>query len=190
MWNFFKQPWTLLGAAVLVLLGVLTFRSVWDEKRRPWQWLLPAGVAVLALGLEFGVTTDLEKIHRVIRTGLGAVEAEDCATIARLIADDYQDSYHQTRESLLTRCRARLQPPAVQRVRRVGADIEIASPDATVALTVLMTFDRDSIWAQAYKQNVLIGVRISLHRQRDTTWRIQRIEIREVDKTPASWGMT
>lgn len=190
MWNFLEQPWTLLGAAVLVLLGVLTFRSVWDDKRRPWQWLLPAGVAALALGLEFGVTTDREKIQHIIRAGLRAVEAEDCAAVGRLIADDYQDSYHQNRESLLTRCRARLRPPAVQRVHRVGTDLQVTAPSATVALTVLFTFDRDSFWAQAYKQNALISVQVSLRRQGDKSWRIQRIEIREVDKMPASWGMT
>ena len=84
MWDFFEQPWTLLAAAVLVLFGVLTFRSVWSEKRKWWQWLLPLGVTALALGLDFGVATDLEfrwtrvEVHRC-----GVVFVEPANVLAR-----------------------------------------------------------------------------------------------------------
>jgi hypothetical protein len=189
MWNFFEQPWTLLGAAVMVLLGVLSFRSVWPEKRRRWQWLLPAGVAVLALGLDLGVTTDREKINRVIKIGLKAVEAEDCAAIARLIADDYQDSYHKNKKSLLRECRARLVPPAIQRIRKISAQVEVSPPDATATLTVWMTFDKDSFWAQAYKPTALVAIQLYFHKQPDRTWLVNRAEVREVDKTPVTWGV-
>jgi len=190
MWNFFEQPWTLLGAAVLVLFGVLTFRSVWPEKRKLWQWFLPAGVALLGVGLDLGVATDLEKINQVIRTGLRAVQEENCAAIVPLIAADYQDSYHKSRESLLDRCRVRLVPPAVQRIRRVSTKVEITAPEAKVALSLWMTFDQNSIWAQAYKQTALIAVDLYLRKQPDGTWRVSRVEVREVDKMPASWGVT
>jgi hypothetical protein len=189
MWNFFEQPWTLLGAAVLVLFGVLTFRSVCSDRRKPWQWLLPVGVAVLGLGLDLGVTTDREKINQIVKAGVKAVEAEDCVTIARLIADDYQDSYHKSKESLLNRCRTRLVPPAVQRVRKIGADVEVSPPDAKVTLTLWLTFDKNSIWAQAYKPTALVTVQLYLRKQPDKTWRINRAEIREVDKTPVGWGV-
>jgi hypothetical protein len=189
MWNFFEQPWTLLGAAVLVLFGVLTFRSVWSEKRKPWQWLLPAGVAILGVGLDLAVTTDLEKINQVIKTGLKAVQEENCAAIAPLLAADYQDSYHKSKESLLDRCRVRLVPPAVQKIRRVSTKVEITPPNAKVALSIWMTFDKDSIWAQAYKQTALIAVDLYFRKQPDKTWRVNRAEVREVDKMPASWGV-
>jgi hypothetical protein len=189
MWNFFEQPWTLLAAAVLVLFGVLTFRSVWSEKRKPWQWLLPAGVALLGVGLDLAVTTDLEKINQVIRTGIRAVQEENCAGIAPLIAADYQDSYHKSRESLLDHCRVRLVPPAVRRIRRVSTNVEITSPNAKVALSIWMTFDENSIWAQAYKQTALIAVDVYFRKQPDKSWRVSRVEVREVDKMPASWGV-
>ncbi|MBM4025931.1 MAG: hypothetical protein FJ280_11080 [Planctomycetes bacterium] len=190
MWNFFEQPWTLLGASVLVLMGVLTFRSVWSEKRRPWQWLLPAGVAVLGLGLDLGVTTDLEKIHGLIRTGMKAVEAEDCAALARIIASDYQDSYHQSKESLMSHCRSRLTPPAVRRLRRVSTDVKLAAPDATTTLAIWIMFDKDSYWAQSYKPTALVLVEFYLRKQPNKAWLVRRIEVREVDKMPVTWGMT
>ena len=190
MWNFFEQPWTLLGAAVLVLFGVLTFRSVWDDKRKPWQWFLPAGVALLAVGLDLAVTTDIEKINQMIKTGLKAVREENCAAIDPLIAADYEDSFHKSKESLMDRCRARLVPPAVQRVRKVSSKIDITPPTAKVALSIWMTFDQNSVWAQAYKQTALIAVDVYFRKQPDKSWRVSRVEVREVDKMPASWGMT
>ena len=60
MFDFFEQPYTLIGAAVLVLFGVLTFRSIWDRKRHWWQWLLPLVVAGAAFVLDFLGVTDLE----------------------------------------------------------------------------------------------------------------------------------
>ena len=189
MWNIFEQPWTLLGAAVLVLFGVLTFRSVWYEKRRSWQWLLPVGVAVLAVGLDLAVTTDREKINQVIKTGLKAAEAEDCAAIARLIADDYQDSYHKSKESLLRQCRARLVPPAIQKIRKISAKVEVSPPNAKATLTMWMTFDKDSFWAQAYKPTALVTVELHFRKQSNRIWLVNRAEVREVDKTPVSWGV-
>ncbi len=69
MFDFFEQPYTLIGATVLFLFGVLTFRSVLPEKSRWWQLLLPVFVAVAAFGLDTLVQTDLEKINSVISTG-------------------------------------------------------------------------------------------------------------------------
>jgi hypothetical protein len=190
MWNIFEQPWTLLGAAVLVLFGVLTFRSIWYEKRRSWQWLLPAGVAVLAVGLYLAVTTDLEKINQVMKTGLKAVEAENCDAIARLIADDYQDSYHKSKESLLNRCRAHLVPPAVQKIRKVSAKVEVSPPNAKATLTMWITFDKGSFWAQNYKPTALVTVDLYCRKQPNKTWLLNRAEVRELDKMPVSWSAT
>jgi hypothetical protein len=187
MWNVFEQPWTLLGAAVLVLFGVLTFRSVWPDKQRWWQWLLPAGVAALALGLDFAVATDLEKINRAIRTAIKAAEREDVPAIARLIAADYQDSYHESKQSLVMHCRQRLVPPAVQRIRRINTKVELSPPRATVALALWITFEKESYWAQSYKPNALVNVRIDLRKQPDKTWLASRIEVLEVDKMSVTW---
>ncbi len=187
MWDFFEQPWTLLGAAVLVLFGVLTFRSFWPDKRTWRQWLLPAGVAALALALDFGVATDLEKVNRAIRTAIKAAEREDIAALARLIAADYQDSYHESKQSLVTHCRQRLVPPAVQRIRKVNTKVELSPPRATVALALWITFEKESFWAQSYKPNALVNVRIDLRKQPDKTWLASRIEVLEVDKMPVTW---
>ena len=101
MFDFFEQPYTLIGAAVLVLFAMLTFRSVLPEKRRWWQLLVPALVVAAAFGMDFAVRTDLEKINAVINTCIKAVEEEDLVAIEAVIADDYRDSHHNTKRDLM-----------------------------------------------------------------------------------------
>jgi len=189
MWDFFEQPWTLLAAAVLVLFGVLTFRSIWSEKRRWWQWLLPLGVAALALALDLGVATDLEKINGIIRTGIQAAEQEDCVTIARLIAPDYADSFHKSKRALMVRCADRLVPPAIEQIRRLDTIVEISPPRATATFTMLVKFDKDSYWASVYKLHALVKMQLYLRKQPDKTWLVQRAEVLEVDKISVNWGI-
>jgi hypothetical protein len=190
MWDFFDQPWTLLGAAAIVLLGVVTFRSVWPEKRAWWQWLLPAGIAALGLGLDLAVATDLEKISHMIKTAMRAAEQEDSSALGRLIADNYSDSFHQDRQALLSHCRARLVPPAVERVKKIGTVLRITPPQATVTLTVSVRLEQGSYWVRTYGiAAALVKAQFWLNKQPNGHWLVTRIEIEEVNKVPASWGM-
>lgn len=189
MWNFFEQPWTLVGAAILVLFGVLTFRSVWDEKRRWWQWLLPLGVVALAFGLDYVVATDREKIHSVVRAGIEAAEQEDCVAIARLIAEDYEDSYHNSKRALLARCQSRLEPPAVEKIRRIDMLLEISERTAVATFTMWVSFEEHSYWARNYKPNALVKMQFYLQKQPDGTWLVNRAEVKEVDKMAVHWGV-
>jgi hypothetical protein len=52
-----------------------------------------------------------------------------------------------------------------------------------------MTFDKDSFWAQAYKPTALVTVQLYFRKQPDKTWLVNRAEVREVDKTPVTWGV-
>jgi len=115
MFNFFEQPYTLIGLAVIVLFGLFTFRSVFPEKRSRKQWLIPLCVVVLAFALDFIVKTDREKLNALINKLMAAVEREDPAAIEPLIAADYQDSYHKTKADLMARCRKTLADIYIQK---------------------------------------------------------------------------
>jgi hypothetical protein len=190
MWNVFEQPYTLIGAAIVVLFAVLTFRSVWWEKRRWWQWLLPLAVAAAGFGLDYAVATDREKIDAVLKAGMTAIEQEDCAAIARLLAEDYRDSYHADKAALMNRCRRRLESPAVEAIRKVGTARTIIPPEAKLTTTVFMRFAEDSYWARSYKPNAFVKLELYLRKQPDKRWVITRMEVLEVDKMSVRWGAT
>ncbi|HNS22894.1 MAG TPA: hypothetical protein PKH24_20515 [Sedimentisphaerales bacterium] len=190
MWDVFEQPWTLLGAAVIVLLIVFTVRAVLPEKRRLWLWLFPLGVGGLAVGLDALVATDLEKINELVKTGVRAVEQEDCAAIARLLSEDYADSYHKDKQAAVSHCRSRLVPPAIDKITKIGEEVKITSPEGVATFTVIVRFDKSSVWAQSYKPSAMVKLQFHLRKQRDGTWRVRRAEILEVDKMAVtSWGV-
>lgn len=188
MFNFLEQPWTLLGAAVLVLLGMLTFRSVLPEKRCWWQLLVPALVTAAAFGLDIAVETDLEKINAVINTGMKAVEEEDLVAMEAIIAEDYRDSHHDTKTDLMRHCRTQLSQSLVEKNKKRACLVQLSAPTATATLFATITFEKDSYVAQNYKAWLMVQARLSLQKQPDKTWLINGIEIVELDRQPTNWS--
>ena len=188
MFDFFEQPYTLIGAAVLLLFGILTFRSVLPEKRRWWQLLLPVFVATAGLALDILVQTDLEKINSVINTVIKAVEEEDCNAIEAIIAENYRDSFHNTKRHLIRHCRQRLTPSLIVKNKKRASLVEISPPNATATLFMLTTFDKNSSISVSYKSFLFLKIEFRLQKQEDKSWLINRTEILELDKQPAKWN--
>ena len=187
MSNIFEQPWTLLIIAILVLLVVLMFRRILPEKRHWGQWLLPAFLAVAAFGFDLLVKTDLEKINAVINTGIKAVEEENSDAIEAIISDNYHDSYHNTKKDLMRHCRARLSKPLVAKNKKRPPIIEISPPNATVVVTVIVHFDKQSSVYQDIQRLIQTKSKINLQKQQDGRWLINRAEILEINRQRASW---
>ena len=188
MFDIFEQPWTLTGAAVLVLFGILTFRSFCPEKRRWWQLFVPLFLAVAAFGVDMLVQTDNEKINSAIKAAIKALQQEDCEAIGATIADNYSDSYHSTKKQLLDHCRRELSQSLVEKGKKTGLLIEISDSKATAILFATIFFDKNSYISQNYKSFLWVKARLSLRKQPDKSWLISRIEILELDRQPTNWS--
>ncbi len=187
MFNCFEHPWGLITAAIVTLLILLMFRSIFPEKRRWWQWLLPGLLVVAAFGLDFLVETDLEKINAVINIGVKAVEDEDPDAIEPIIADNYHDSYHSSKSDLMAHCREVLSEPLVgKNIKRI-VSIDLNLPKATVIFTVRVLFDPQSYVYQSFKQQMLTEVQADLQKQPNGGWLINRVELLKIDFQPAKW---
>jgi len=187
MFNIFEHPWGLLTLAVVTLLILLMFRRIFTEKRHWWQWLLPLFLAVAAFGLDALVQTDLEKINAVISTAVKAVEEENPDAIEPIISNNYHDSFHPTKEALISHCSARLSEPLVEKNIKRIVSIEILPPQATAVFTVRIVFDKRSYVYRDFKQLILAKVKLYLQKERDKSWLINRAEILEIDRQPVKW---
>jgi hypothetical protein len=188
MFDFFEQPWTLVGAAVLVLFGMLTFRSVFPEKRRRWQLLVPVFLAAAAFGLDGIVQTDLEKIDAVLAKGIKAVKAEDFKAIESILSDRYSDSYHRTKQHLLDHFKRVLSEPLIANHKQTGRLVDIKGSEAAVVLFTTVTFEKNSRVAQNYTSFLMTKTKLSLQKRPDGKWLIGRIEVLELNRQPANWG--
>lgn len=188
MLNFFEQPWTLTVAAVLALLVILQFRSIFPEKYHWWQLLVPVLLAGAAFGLDALVQTDLEKINVLINTGVKAVQQEDCEAIDRITSNNYSDSYHSTKYQLLAHCRRELPRFLIEKNRKTGLLIDISAPKATATLFMMTTFAQNSYITQNYKSFIMVKAKLYFQKQPDNTWLISRVEVLELDRQPANWS--
>jgi hypothetical protein len=187
MFNCFENPWGLTTIAVVVVLILLIFRSIFPEKRRWWQWLLPGLLVVAAFGLDFLVETDSEKINAVINKGVKAVEDENPDVIEQILADNYADSYHSSKSVLMAYCREVLSEPLIEKNIKRTVSTTIHPPKATVIFTVRILFDKQSYVYQSFKSQMLTEVQADLQKQPDNCWLISRAELLKIDFQPADW---
>jgi len=187
MFNCFEHPWGLITIVIATLFALLIFRSVFPEKCRWWLWLLPAVLVLAAFGLDFLVETDLEKVNAVINRAVLAVENEDPDSIELITADNYSDSYHSTKNALMSHCRTRLSKPLVEKNIKRIVSIDLQPPKATAIFTVRVLFDRQSYVYQSFKQQILTEVQANLQKQPDNRWLINRVELLKLDLHPADW---
>ena len=188
MFDFFEQPWTLIGAAVLVLFGMFTFRSVFPEKRRRWQLLVPVCLAAAAFGLDGIVQTDLEKIDAILAKGIKAVKEEDFKAVESILSDRYSDSYHHTKQHLLDHFKRVLSEPLIANHKQTGRLVDIKDSEATAVLFTTVTFEKNSRIAQNYTSFLMTKTKLSLQKRPDGKWLIKRIEVLELNRQPANWG--
>jgi hypothetical protein len=190
MFNVFENPWGLVTIAGVAAIVLLILRSINPQKSRWWLWLIPIVLALAGLGLDHLVETDLEKINTVISTAVKAAENEDPDTIERLIAEDYSDSYHPTKDSLMGHGRSLMSEPLFgKNILRI-VSIELNPPNATVTFTVRVLFDPQSYVYQAYKQQLVAELQADLRKESDNNWLISRIELLKIDFRPVNWQYT
>ena len=189
MYNVFEAPIAFLIAAVIALFIVWIIQAVSADRRRWWLWLIPILLTLIGMGLDFFVKTDNEKIVILVSTFSKAVQNEDVNSIAPLISDNYRDSYHRSKKSLLVHCRRRLRPPLIRKNITRIASLEFGSETtAVVTFTMRIVFDEQSIIYQNYKPLLLVRIRLEIARQSDKNWLIRQAEILALDRQPAGWA--
>jgi hypothetical protein len=191
MWNVFDQPWTLIAAAGVAFLAIMTYRAFRPERARPWQLAVPVFLVAAAFGVDRLVTTDSEKIRDLITAAENTGRTRDLAGLERLLAEDYHDSFHKDKRHLVDRARAALTSSPLKAVKEISFDpTSLEPPRASVGLIVVATFQENSMVAAAYKPVMIVKLDFQLAKQSDRRWLIQSIELVEVDKQPVVWART
>ena len=139
------------------------------------------------VALDLAVSTDREKIKTVIDTAVTAVENEDTGTIAQLLAQDYKDSAHRSKDAIVRRFRALLHPPLVEDIYDSILEMQISGDTASVTLLNRIFIDSQSNYAE-FTRIVLVKVEIDLRKTPDGNWLITRTEIQTINSRPATWS--
>jgi len=185
MLNIFEQPWTLLAAAVIVLLILLGLHGYLFYKRIFWPWLIPILIAALAFGLDRLVETDREKIQTAVAKIAKAAEQENPDAIEPLISENYSDSFHKSKKYLINRCKIVFNEPLIEKNIPRIVSIDINSPHATAVFTVRVLADPRG-YVYEFKKELFVKVEANLEKQQGN-WLFTKIEILQIDLQPADW---
>ena len=187
MFNIFQQPWTILVIA-FITLDVIWFAGMFKtEPIKKWIWLTPLLIALLGFAIDFLVKTDREKINILINSAIKATQEENIPAIDAIIAQDYHDSRHKTKQGLMQYCKRMLSGPFIEKNTKMGTTLEITAPTAKATLTVMTKFDPKSFVYQNNIRAMMVKVELFMQKQPDKSWLFQQTELREINKQPMTW---
>lgn len=183
-----ENPIVLLIVAFVVLCLVGTVRAVFPDKPRTWLFILPLGLALAGVGLDFFIQTDQENVRAILKGTMKALENEDIEALGTFIASDYQDTLHNTKIRLLQHAENGLERSPMAKTKTTSISIpKIEGSDTKAFITTYLTFTPESFIAQHYKPLVIVEAEFRLHKQSNGRWLINRIELTEVDKQSIKW---
>ena len=187
MFNFYEQPWTLVGIAIIVLFVIFTYRSVVPEKKRWWQLLIPLLIVAAAFGIDSLVQTDKERIDAVIDAGIKAVRDENFNAIESHISDDYRDSFHRSKRQLIEHVQRELPRNVVERSKKTDSIIKVSDNRAKVNLFMQIVLNQNSDYSQIYNGPLNLKIDIDFIKQ-NNDWLINSIELRSVNMQSIRWN--
>ena len=187
MYNIFQTPWPLITASVAILVILTVFRLGWPEKRRLWQLLLPPLLTITALGLDFFVKTDYEKIEIIFHLGLTAVADEDIDSLANLFSDDYSDPVHPSKQSFVSYCRALFSEPLVEKVKLRYNKITVTPPHADALFEAAVHLESNPDLAIS-PEIIFVKMKLDFTKTPHKTWLIRSSQIREINNQPFNWN--
>ncbi|MFH1616565.1 MAG: hypothetical protein ABIG61_15960 [Planctomycetota bacterium] len=186
MFDVFEQPWLLLIAAVVIhfILGVVRFIKA--DRRRWWYYVPAIALVFAAIGLDFFVRTDLEKVNAVIKNCKKAVETQDVKMLVSYVAPDYYDSGNHTHRSFVNLCDSLLSEPLVEKATIMNKQIELGTLKTNVLMSVWLKLHEQNTVAR-YKTVAAVRIKLIFTKQPDRKWLIRGLEILEVDNHPVNW---
>jgi len=196
MFNIFEYPFVGIGLAVIVMTGLWIFDALRPDKKRKWHFAVPFVIAALAFAISYFVQTDKEKIFGAVNKGIKAFEQQKIEPIKEIVADDYTDPYHSSKDLIVAYCQALFQTATVEKISIFNRQIEMdstSSPqvndDKAVFTTEgLVKFTEQSEIAKMGKPFLIVKARLHFKKTPQKKWLINSSEILELDRKPVNWG--
>jgi len=186
MYNIFQQPWLLLALSFVLLVIVYIIRTSFPEKQKSWHLILPVLIIVLALGLDYLVKTDHEKVQTTLEDIVTATLNRDVNTIDKLIAEDYSDRHHPNKQSIMELCKIVVKIHNIKSMTITSQDITVEGKKANAEMLVRLRMHDSNSAIPAPEWNYA-KVKLFLNKQPDKSWQIKSTELVEVNKQPVSW---
>lgn len=186
MFNIFQQPWALLAVSFVLLVVVYIMRTSYPEKQKFWHLLIPVFVITLAFGLDYLVKTDQEKIKRTLENIVTATMDKDVTAIEKLIAKDYFDRHHPTKQAIMNTCKFVVKRHNIKSITMTYHDILVDGKKANAEIIVRLRMNPATTAMPTPEYN-FAKLKLDLKKNPNETWQIKSTQLVEVNKNPVNW---
>jgi hypothetical protein len=186
--NVFEYPFVGIGIAFLSMIALWLYRSLRPDKKRKWHFAVPYIIIAIASMLCFLVQTDKEKIYAAFNTGIKSFQQQNVEPIRQIIADEYSDAAHGSKELIVAYCQAMFQVTPVEKVTTLSRQIQIEQTTAVFTMESVVKFTEQSELAKMGKAFLVVKARLYFKKTPEKKWLITGSEILELDRKPVSWN--
>jgi hypothetical protein len=188
MWNIFEYPFVGIGIAVVVMAGLWVYGMFRPDKKHWWHPFIPILIIIAAFAVAYFVQTDNEKILYTINKGIKAFEEQKIEPIREIIADDYSDQFHSSKELIVAYCQGLFETAAVEKLSFLNRETIIEDGKAAFTMEALVKFAEQSQIAQMGKGFMIVKARFHFKKMPDKKWLINSSEILELDRKQINWS--
>ena len=187
MFNIFQNPWLLTIVAILLVPLLSFLRQPWPDKHQRWILIIPLVLFLAAIGLDFLVKTDREKIDYIINQSITAAVTNNTTLIENVISEDYSDDVHKSKNALLSTCRSIFATYSIKKINKRSKQIRIIRTDAIADLHYIVHLNPRSTYAAA-GTIVFVKMKIGFTKNQDRQWHINRADIISINNQPMNWN--
>jgi hypothetical protein len=186
MYNVFQQPWLLLFIAFMLLVVVYVMRTSFPQKQKWWHLLIPILIAAGAFGLDYLVKTDSEKVKGIMDNAIAATLERDTGAMNPLIADDYRDRHHPTKQMIMSTFNFVVARHSIRSITMTDYSIVVEGETADAEMLVRVRMN-PATTAMPTPEFAYAKLKLKFKKKPDATWQIKSTDLVEVNKNPVNW---
>jgi len=187
MLNIFENPWLLALIAILLVPVISFFRQPWPDKHGRRLLLMPAVLLVSAIGLDFLVKTDREKIDSIINQCITAAVKNNIALIEDVVSEDYSDDVHKSQKAVLSSCRSIFATYGIKKISIRSKQIRLTTPNAAANLHFVVHLEPRTTYTAA-STIVFVDMKVGFTKKTDRKWCVNRADILSINNQPMNWN--
>ena len=186
MWNVIENPWLILTVSIILLAIVAYVRQMRPDNRKWWQYLLPVFLVIAAVGIDYFIKTDHEKITEIIKQAKKSAITNNVKLIEPLISEDYRDRNHRSKAEMIAACRSNFSNYGLKKIRTQSKSIIVKSMKANAVLQFVIQF-RPQSSNDATVGYVYVKIKIKFIKQGDE-WLIETADLISINNQPTNWN--
>ena len=181
MFDVFESPVLFITIAAICFIALVLLTNL----KSFVKILIPTLIILSGISVDHIFKTDYEKADLLIDMCRDAVVCRDIDFIDGSVSDNYGDSFHDSKDKLIKRCKRVFERPFAEKIKITSKVIEVKGNEATITVSAVVHIDRNSKYAIFFK---IAPIEVQVYLEKvSNEWKVIKMELIEIDMQPVNW---